>query len=87
MGRVKGRFKLSFDVVRRLIENFTAENGIAPSQQEIADYFGVSQPAVCYCLHEMAGQGLLTIERRHRGVLVNVGLTYQTISKPAKELK
>jgi DNA-binding MurR/RpiR family transcriptional regulator len=71
MAQVKDNFRLTFEGVKHLIANFTAENGIAPSQQEIADYFGVSQPAICRFLHKMGNSGLVTIERRHRGVLVN----------------
>jgi Mn-dependent DtxR family transcriptional regulator len=54
--------------IYNFIKTFTAGRGYAPSQEEIAEYFGVSQPAVSYHLHRMAADGVLTINKRHRGI-------------------
>jgi DNA-binding FadR family transcriptional regulator len=62
---------IDFASLYNFIETFMAGRGYAPSQEEIAEYFGVSQPTVYYHLHRLAAGGVLTINRRHRGILLN----------------
>jgi predicted transcriptional regulator len=57
---------ISYGGIYKFIKSYTEEYGWRPSQQEIAKYFGVTQPDVSYHLHRMAGLGLCEIDNRHR---------------------
>jgi Mn-dependent DtxR family transcriptional regulator len=57
-----------FNRIYQMIEDFIRGNRAAPSQREIAECFGLSQPSICKRLHKMAEAGLLVINKRHRGI-------------------
>jgi DNA-binding PadR family transcriptional regulator len=62
------------------IETFMAGKGYAPSQEEIAEYFRVSQPTIYYHLHRLAADGAISINKRHRGILLNTA--YPALRSP-----
>ncbi|MDR0412010.1 MAG: helix-turn-helix domain-containing protein [Treponema sp.] len=53
------------------IKQFIGVRNYAPTQNDIAEYLGISQPAVSRYLRSLHGKGLITYERyRHRGITI-----------------
>jgi predicted transcriptional regulator len=54
-----------------MIEAYEKAHGYCPSQREIADYYGVTQPTIFYYLHKMAKEGSIrVVDRKHRKIIL-----------------
>lgn len=48
------------------VNSFTVKHGYAPSQAEMARYFGITQSVISHRLHILERQGLITLSRGDR---------------------
>jgi DNA-binding Lrp family transcriptional regulator len=65
---IYSRSELDYEGLYDFIKTFQADYKYCPSQREIAEHFGVTQPAVHYRLHKAAAAGLLRLDGTHRRI-------------------
>jgi len=53
-----------------VIREYTNENGYSPSQQELADMFGVDRRSITRRLEALKTRGYIVKRRHHRGIVI-----------------
>jgi DNA-binding MarR family transcriptional regulator len=57
---------ISYESLYKFIKGYKEEHEYPPTQQEIAEGFGVTQPAIAYHLQRLEKLGLCKRDGRHR---------------------